>query len=107
MEFLSSVRTTVDWDGRIVVTIQCLSEASPRAVVSWSKGSEVLTNGTKYQISADETQLSMQDFNISSSLLQNYTCNCSNPLGSQRKDTLLLGRIWCLLQGNRGFLLGQ
>ncbi|XP_071782744.2 V-set and immunoglobulin domain-containing protein 10-like isoform X1 [Centroberyx gerrardi] len=91
VEFLPSVRTTVDLEGKVVVTIQCISEASPKAVVTWSRGSEVVTNGTKYQISADTTQLRIRDYNISSFLLKNYTCTCRNPLGSQRRDTLLQG----------------
>ncbi|KAM4600444.1 V-set and immunoglobulin domain-containing protein 10-like [Polymixia lowei] len=91
VNFLPIARTTVDLDGKIVVTIHCNSEALPMAVVSWSKGSEVITNGTKYQISSDTTQLIIREFNISSSLLENYTCTCQNPLGSQRRDTRLLG----------------
>ncbi|XP_029927368.1 V-set and immunoglobulin domain-containing protein 10-like [Myripristis murdjan] len=91
VEFLPSVRTTVDLDGKIVVAIQCVSEASPKAVVSWSKGDEVISNGTKYQISADTTQLRIRDFNVSSFLIKNYTCICRNPLGSQRRDTQLQG----------------
>lgn len=96
VEFLPSVRTTVDLDGKIVVTIQCVSEASPKAVVSWSKGDEVISNGTKYQISADTTQLRIRDFNVSSFLVKNYTCICRNPLGSQRRDTQLQGVVFSL-----------
>ncbi|KAM3873039.1 V-set and immunoglobulin domain-containing protein 10-like [Diretmus argenteus] len=89
VEFLPSIRTTVNSEGKIVVTIRCISDASPKAVVSWSKGSELVTNGTKYQISTDTTQLRIRDFNVSSFLLDNCTCTCRNPLGSQRRATQL------------------
>lgn len=91
MAFLPVVKTTVDSKGKIVVTIRCVSEASPEAVVSWSKGSETVTNGTAYQISSDATQLKIRDYNVSNFLLQNYTCTCRNPLGSQRREIQLRG----------------
>lgn len=91
MEFLPAVRTTVDSEGKIVVTIHCVSEASPRAVVSWSIDSEAVTNGTTYQISSDTTQLKIRDYNVSNILHQNYTCTCRNPLGSRRRDIQLKG----------------
>ncbi|XP_044064303.1 V-set and immunoglobulin domain-containing protein 10-like isoform X2 [Siniperca chuatsi] len=91
MEFLPAVRTTVDSEGKIVVTIHCVSEASPKAVVSWSKGSEAVTSRTIYQISSDTTQLKIYDYNVSNFLLHNYTCNCRNPLGSQRREIQLRG----------------
>ncbi|KAK6290900.1 hypothetical protein J4Q44_G00386960 [Coregonus suidteri] len=37
-EFLPMVLTTVDQDGKIVVTIHCNSHATPKAMVTWSKG---------------------------------------------------------------------
>lgn len=91
IQFLPMVETTVGLDGKIVVTIHCQSEALPKPVVSWSKRGQSLNNGTSYQINADTTQLSMRALNISSSLLSTYTCNCSNPLGSQSKEVQLLG----------------
>ncbi|KAM6967579.1 V-set and immunoglobulin domain-containing protein 10-like [Aplochiton taeniatus] len=91
VEFLPMVETTVDMDGKIVITIHCQSEALPKSVVSWSEGGQGLTNGTGYQISGDTTQLSIRGVNISSHLRSTYTCNCSNPLGSQSQDTQLLG----------------
>ncbi|XP_034730763.1 V-set and immunoglobulin domain-containing protein 10-like [Etheostoma cragini] len=91
VNFLPAVGTRVDSEGKIVVAIQCVSEAWPKAVVSWSKGSEALTNGTTHQISSDTTQLEILGYNVSKSLLQIYFCNCSNPLGSQRRDILLTG----------------
>lgn len=91
MEFLPVVRTTVDSEGKILVTIHCVSEASPEAVVSWSKGSEAVTSGTTYQISSDATQLNIRDYNVSNLVLQNYTCTCRNPLGSQRREIQLRG----------------
>ncbi|KAI3361269.1 hypothetical protein L3Q82_013450 [Scortum barcoo] len=91
VKFLPAVTATVDSEGQIVVTIHCLSEASPRAVVSWSKGSEAITVGTAYQISSDTTQLKIRDYNISNFIHQNYTCTCRNPLGSERWDIQLKG----------------
>uniref|UniRef100_UPI0037E79187 V-set and immunoglobulin domain-containing protein 10-like n=1 Tax=Semicossyphus pulcher TaxID=241346 RepID=UPI0037E79187 len=91
VKFLPAVETTVDSDGKIVVTILCVSEASPRPVVSWSKGSQAVTSGTKYQISNNTTQLEIRDYNISNFLQENYTCTCRNPLGSQRREIQLIG----------------
>ncbi|KAF1388266.1 hypothetical protein PFLUV_G00088410 [Perca fluviatilis] len=91
VQFLPAVGTRVDSEGKIVVAIQCVSEAWPKAVVSWSKGSEALTNGTPYQISSDTTQLEILGYNVSKFLLQNYFCNCSNPLGSQTREIVLTG----------------
>ncbi|XP_056142039.1 V-set and immunoglobulin domain-containing protein 10-like [Lampris incognitus] len=89
--FLPRVRTTVDLDGKIMVAIRCVTEASPGLVVSWFRGGKALNNSTRYQISVDTTQLVLREFNISSSLLQNYTCICHNPLGRRRRDTRLQG----------------
>ncbi|KAM6935333.1 V-set and immunoglobulin domain-containing protein 10-like [Lycodopsis pacificus] len=89
--FLPAVRTTVDSDGKIVVTIRCVSEASPQAVVSWYNGSEAVTSTTPYQISRDTTQLQIRDYNVSNFLLQNYACICRNSLGSQRREIQLRG----------------
>lgn len=91
VKFLTFVKTKVSREGKIVVTIHCVSEASPSAVVLWSKGNETITNGTMYRISSNTTQLEMRDYNISNFLLQSYTCTCSNPLGSQRRDPRLSG----------------
>ncbi|XP_039974519.1 V-set and immunoglobulin domain-containing protein 10-like isoform X2 [Xiphias gladius] len=91
VEFLPAVRTTVDSEGKIVVAIHCVSEASPKAVVSWSKGSEAVASGTTYQIGSDTAQLKIRDYNVSYFLLQNYTCTCRNPLGSQRREIQLGG----------------
>ncbi len=92
VEFLPAVRTTVDSEGKIVVTIQCVCDASPVAVVSWSKGSEAVASGLTYQISSDTTQLMIRDFNVSNFLLQNYNCTCRNPLGSQTREIQLKGK---------------
>ncbi|XP_034554610.1 V-set and immunoglobulin domain-containing protein 10-like isoform X2 [Notolabrus celidotus] len=91
VKFLPFMRTTINLEGKIVVTIHCVSEASPGAVVSWSKGSEAVTNGAAQQISSNTTQLQIRYYNVSNFLLQNYTCTCSNPLGSQRREIQLLG----------------
>lgn len=97
MEFLPTVGTTVNSEGKIVVEIRCVSEASPEAVVSWSKGSEALTNVTAHQISSDTTRLKISHYNVSNFLLQNYSCSCNNPLGSQRREIQLRGILLLLL----------
>ncbi|XP_064804603.1 V-set and immunoglobulin domain-containing protein 10-like [Oncorhynchus masou masou] len=90
-KFLPMVLTTVDREGKIVVTIHCNSQATPKAMVTWSKGTELLANGLQYQISVDTAQLNIHDFNTSTAQLYTYTCNCSNPLGNNGKKTQLLG----------------
>lgn len=105
VEFLPTVGTTVDPEGKIVVEIQCVSEASPEAVVSWSNGSEAVTNGTTHQISSDTTQLKISHYNVSNFLLQNYTCSCDNPLGFQRREVQLRGIVLLLLAGGTKYLL--
>ncbi|KAM8869428.1 V-set and immunoglobulin domain-containing protein 10-like isoform 2-T2 [Spinachia spinachia] len=89
--FLPVVTTTVDPDGKIVVTIDCLSVASPPALVLWSKGSEDIAGTAPHQISGDTAQLQIRDYIVSNFLLQNYTCTCRNPLGSQRREIQLEG----------------
>lgn len=91
MDVLPAVSTTVDSEGKIVVTIYCVSDASPVAVVSWSKDSEAVTSGTTYHISSDTTQFKIRDYNISNFLLHNYTCTCHNPLGSHGREIQLRG----------------
>ncbi|XP_037532732.1 V-set and immunoglobulin domain-containing protein 10-like [Nematolebias whitei] len=92
MMFLPSVKNTVDPDGKIAVTISCFSTASPRAVVSWSRGAEAVVIGTALQISGNTTQLNIRYYNISSFVLvPNFTCTCSNPLGSQGGQIQLQG----------------
>ncbi|KAM9310185.1 V-set and immunoglobulin domain-containing protein 10-like [Pholidichthys leucotaenia] len=90
-KFLPAVRTTVDSEGKIVVIIQCVTLASPEAMVSWARGSDAITNGTAYQISSDTAQLEMHYYSVSSFLLHNYTCTCHNPLGTQRRQIQLQG----------------
>lgn len=92
-KFLPAVRTTVDSEGKIVVSIRCVSEASPRAAVLWTNGHRALTNGTTYQIISDATQLNIHHYNVSNFLLNNYTCICHNPLGSQTRQTRLKGNF--------------
>ncbi|KAM3613551.1 uncharacterized protein V6R79_001295 [Siganus canaliculatus] len=89
--FLPTMRTAVDSEGKIVVSIHCVSEASPAAVVSWSAGSEAVANGTTHQISSDTTELKIRDYNVSNFLLDNYTCICRNPLGNQTRQIQLQG----------------
>lgn len=94
VEFLPSLRTTVNSEGKIVVSIDCVSEASPQAVVSWFKGGEAVSSGMTYQISSDTTQLQIRDRNVSIILLYNYTCTCSNILGSKSREIQLRGILF-------------
>ncbi|XP_047454018.1 V-set and immunoglobulin domain-containing protein 10-like [Mugil cephalus] len=87
--FPPAVRTTLE--GKMVVTIHCMNEASPMAVVSWYRGNVSVTNGTMHQVSSSTTQLEIRHFNVSYILLQNYTCIGSNPLGSQTREIQLQG----------------
>lgn len=96
MNFLPVVTSTVDAEDKIVVTINCLSEASPKAVVSWTEGRDALATGAVNQISNDTTQLQIRQYNVSNFLLHNYTCICYNPLGSQRREIQLQGRLFLL-----------
>ncbi|XP_026040893.1 V-set and immunoglobulin domain-containing protein 10-like isoform X1 [Astatotilapia calliptera] len=89
--FLPIMRTTVDSGGKIVVTVRCFSEASPKAVVSWFSSNETVTNGSTYQISSNTSQLMIRHYNVSNFLLQNYTCTCRNPLGSKKREIQLQG----------------
>uniref|UniRef100_A0A8C7ZQA5 V-set and immunoglobulin domain containing 10 like n=1 Tax=Oryzias sinensis TaxID=183150 RepID=A0A8C7ZQA5_9TELE len=90
--FLPEMRATVDLDSKMVVSILCVTEASPPAVVSWSNDSGAIANGTTYQISSDTTELKIRDNNISNLILQIFTCTCSNPLGSQARSIQLQGK---------------
>nr|XP_054596954.1 V-set and immunoglobulin domain-containing protein 10-like [Nothobranchius furzeri] len=84
MKFLPIVETSIDPSGKIVVSISCLSGASPQAAVSWSRGNETVTNGTTQLISSSTEQLRIYSYNVSSFLVMpNYTCVCYNLLGSQ------------------------
>lgn len=93
MAFLPAVRTTVNSEGKIVVSIHCITKASPKVVVSWSKGDEDAINTTTDQISNDTTQLMIRHYNVSIFLLTNYTCICRNPLGSQKREIQLQGTV--------------
>ncbi|XP_061677011.1 V-set and immunoglobulin domain-containing protein 10-like isoform X2 [Syngnathoides biaculeatus] len=87
--FLPTVRTHVDPEGKIVASIRCLSRATPPAVVSWFRGGEPVGDGSL--ISDDTTRLDIRHRNVSMLLVQNYTCTCRNPLGDRRKDVHLQG----------------
>nr|XP_061789466.1 V-set and immunoglobulin domain-containing protein 10-like [Nerophis lumbriciformis] len=81
--FLPTVSTDVDSEGKIVVSIHCLSRAEPPAVVSWFRGGEPVSDGNL--ISDDTTRLEVRHHNASILLLQNYTCTSRNPLGGRSK----------------------
>lgn len=97
VEFLPAVRSTAGPDNQTAVTISCVSPASPKALVTWSRGKETLTNGTNYQMSSDTTQLHIRDYNVSNLLLHNYSCTCFNPLGKQMGEVQLQGAVLLLL----------
>ncbi|XP_024917519.1 V-set and immunoglobulin domain-containing protein 10-like [Cynoglossus semilaevis] len=91
LNFLPTVTTTVDNVGRIQVTVDCLCQATPTPVMSWTRGTEVITNGTNSHISDDGLRLQIRSYNVSDLLQQTYTCSCRNPLGSQKREVQLLG----------------
>ncbi|KAK0147374.1 V-set and immunoglobulin domain-containing protein 10-like [Merluccius polli] len=90
-DFLPRVGVGVGLDGRIAVTIACLSNAVPNAVVTWLRGGQAVTSSDQHQISANTTQLTVRHFNISEYLRDQFTCTCSNPLGRRTRTTQLLG----------------
>ncbi|XP_061145918.1 V-set and immunoglobulin domain-containing protein 10-like [Syngnathus typhle] len=85
--FLPIVRTNVDAEGKIVVSISCLSRATPPATVSWFRGGEPVVDGDL--ISDDTARLDIRHRNVSVLLLQNYTCTCRNLLGGRTKHIRL------------------
>ncbi|XP_060936380.1 V-set and immunoglobulin domain-containing protein 10-like [Limanda limanda] len=91
VEFLPTVRISVDSQGKIVVSLHCVSDASPQAVVSWSRGSQAVATGATHQINSDTTQLQIRGYNVSDFVRQKYSCTSRNPLGSQRREIQLLG----------------
>lgn len=93
LNFLPTVTTTVDNVGRIQVTVDCLCQATPTPVMSWTRGTEVITNGTNSHISDDGLRLQIRSYNVSDLLQQTYTCSCRNPLGSQKREVQLLGNL--------------
>jgi len=99
VEFLPRVRVEVDSDGRIAVTIKCLSDAEPVAVVTWLRGGQAVTSSNQHQISAGTTQLTVRHFNISEFLTDEYTCTSSNPLGHKTRTTRLLGTVVIGMEG--------
>lgn len=90
-EFVPTLRTVVEEDGKVVAAISCISEATPPAVVSWYRGSEELSSGVEHAISTDTTVLLLRDYNASDFLLSSYTCVAHNPLGSSRQEIQLRG----------------
>ena len=93
VEFLPRVGAGVGPDGRIAVTMECLSDAEPDAVVTWLQGGQAVTSSNQHQISANTTQLTVRHFNISEFLRDDFSCICSNPLGNKVRTTRLLGTV--------------
>ncbi|CAL1610077.1 unnamed protein product [Knipowitschia caucasica] len=85
--FLPSLSFGVSSEGKIRVTMSCVSAAVPVAVVSWLKGTEAVNNSQVYSLSS--TELTGEDHNITTFLLHQYTCSCRNPLGEQRRQIQL------------------
>ncbi|KAI1894821.1 hypothetical protein AGOR_G00119700 [Albula goreensis] len=90
-DFLPLVWTTVDSNGKLVISIACASTSMPIATVTWSRGGQVLSSGGRYQISPNTTLLSILDLSLDTSDLGTYTCEGRNPLGSKSNDVILLG----------------
>lgn len=86
--FLPSLRFGTSSEGKIRVTISCVSAAVPESVVSWLRGTEAVSGGSIYTIGP--TYLTIQDYDLSTFLLHNYTCSCRNPLGEQQRHIHLL-----------------
>ncbi|KAJ3605230.1 hypothetical protein NHX12_027280, partial [Muraenolepis orangiensis] len=60
VEFLPRVGVGVGLDGRIAVTMACVSHAVPDAVVTWLReGGQAVTSGNRHQISANTTLLTV------------------------------------------------
>ncbi|KAJ3597354.1 hypothetical protein NHX12_000882 [Muraenolepis orangiensis] len=92
VEFLPRVGVGVGSDGRMAVTIACVSHAVPDAVVTWLReGGQAVTSGNQHQISANTTLLTVRHFNVSEFLRDRFTCTCANPLGHKARTTRLLG----------------
>ncbi|XP_059909162.1 V-set and immunoglobulin domain-containing protein 10-like isoform X2 [Gadus macrocephalus] len=91
VEFLPRVGAAVDPDGRIAVTIECLSDAVPDAVVTWLRAGQAVSSSNQHQISANTTQLTVRHFNISEFIREDFSCICSNPLGNKSRTTRLRG----------------
>lgn len=86
--FLPSLKFGIHSDGKIRVVINCLTTAMPEPVVSWLRGTETVSSSSVYSIG--HSRLTIQDYNISTFLLHNYTCSCHNPLGVQQRQIHLL-----------------
>ncbi|KAL2084069.1 hypothetical protein ACEWY4_019587 [Coilia grayii] len=89
--FLPSVSAMVDADGRVVVVIGCVAEATPNATVIWARSGQDVTSLTGYEVSDDTAWLRIGNFNVSTAGLHTYTCTAVNPLGSHSRDTVLSG----------------
>ncbi|XP_054637075.1 V-set and immunoglobulin domain-containing protein 10-like isoform X1 [Dunckerocampus dactyliophorus] len=86
VDFFPAVRTQVDSEGKIVVSISCVSEATPPTVVSWFRGGEaVIGDGAENDISDGTARLIIRHHNVSVLLLHNYTCTCTNALGRRSR----------------------
>lgn len=93
--FLPSVSAMVDADGRVVVVIGCVAEATPNATVIWARSGQDVTSLTGYEVSDDTAWLRIGNFNVSTAGLHTYTCTAVNPLGSHSRDTVLSGMTRC------------
>ncbi|CAL8249725.1 unnamed protein product [Boreogadus saida] len=92
VDFLPRVGADVDPDGRIAVTLECLSDAVPDAVVTWLRAGRVVSGSSnQHQISGNTTRLTVRHFNVSEVIREDFSCICSNPLGNKSRTTRLLG----------------
>ncbi|KAJ3605508.1 hypothetical protein NHX12_027554 [Muraenolepis orangiensis] len=94
VEFLPRVGVGFGLDGRIAITIACVSHAVPDALVTWLReGGQAVTSSNQHQISAKTTLLTVRHFNVSQFLRDWFTCTCANPLGRKARTTRLLGTV--------------
>ncbi|XP_063054834.1 V-set and immunoglobulin domain-containing protein 10-like [Engraulis encrasicolus] len=90
-DFLSSVYSTVDGEGKLVVIIECLADASPPPTMTWARSGEDVAALIGYEISDNTTQLRISNFNVSIAGLHSYECTATNPLGRHTRSTRLQG----------------
>ncbi|XP_043935277.1 V-set and immunoglobulin domain-containing protein 10-like [Protopterus annectens] len=69
-------------DGTVTAVLQMAGNSNPAANIQWFKGNQTISNGGKYNISADTSRLTISNFTLEDDL-GSYHAICQNPLGSQ------------------------
>ncbi|XP_041964053.1 V-set and immunoglobulin domain-containing protein 10-like [Alosa sapidissima] len=88
---LPSVSAAVNENGKLLVTIGCVTEAIPNATVTWSMSGEDVSSLSDHEVSMDTTWLHIGNFNIITAGLHTYKCTAANPLGRQSSDIIPTG----------------